>query len=87
MRILAKLFKRGENEKKTKDAAKERLLLAVVTDRDEESPQPFVKKVKEDIFNTLVSYKEFEEESMEITFKIDNATQFLNINIPLRRNL
>lgn len=87
MRILAKLFKREENGKKTKDAAKERLLLAVVTDRDEGSAQPFVKKVKEDIFNTLTAYKEFEEESMEITFNIDNTTQFLNINIPLRRNL
>ena len=87
MRGLVRFFHREKMIDKTKDAAKERLLVAITCDREEGSDLGLIKKLKGELFNVLLGYDEIDGELLEIKVSLEKNIPSLDINIPIRRNL
>ena len=73
----------GENEKKTKDVAKERLQLVLIHDRIGVSQELF-EEMEEEILGVISKYLEIDEAGLEIDLQKEKDSMALVANIPVK---
>lgn len=86
MHVLVSFFRKQKLTDRTKDAAKDRLLVALTCDR-EEKKSAFVKSLKTELAAMLEGYDEVDGEAVEFNIRLENNAPSLNINIPIRRKI
>lgn len=82
LEAILKMF--GNNNKSSKDIARDRLRLVLVHDRANVSPQ-FMEVLKDDMIKVISNYMEINEREMEITLTNTESSVALVANIPVER--
>ncbi len=79
-----KILKREEEEAGSKDVAKERLRLVLISDRANITPQ-VLENLKEDLIKTITKYIEVDVKGLEVFLEREETQVALTASMPVKK--